>query len=76
VQRKTPLTRKAASRSVRDPERDRIVELPGWFVMVSEATKNGRGSGRDLTLAEGLLDARDQVFDVPFGTARPKAAAL
>jgi hypothetical protein len=59
---------------IRDPERNRVVELPGWFVIDSEEMKNGRGLSRDLTESEGLLDERHQVFDVPIGAARPVAA--
>jgi 5,5'-dehydrodivanillate O-demethylase len=60
---------------IHDPERNRIIELPGWFVMDSETVPGRAGaSARDVTTGAELLDERHEVFDVPHGAARPAAA--
>jgi 5,5'-dehydrodivanillate O-demethylase len=61
---------------IRDPERNRVIELPGWFVMEREGPTGHVGeSARDLSIADGLLDERHEVFEVPFGAARPVPSA-
>src|SRR5205085_2369141 len=55
----------------RVPERNQTIELPGWFLMESDGVQGLRGSSRDLVGGAELLDERHQVFDVPFGAARP-----
>jgi len=57
---------------IRDPEQNRVIELPGWFMMESKGVTQGRGvSSRDFSAGEGLLDERHEVFEAPFGAARP-----
>jgi 5,5'-dehydrodivanillate O-demethylase len=54
---------------IRDPERNRIIELPAWFV-VEQTEMEGRGaSGRDLSRGDGLLDERHTVYDVPVASS-------
>ncbi len=60
---------------IRDPARNNVIELPGWFLIEDEDLVNARGSSRDLSRAEGLLDDRHKVFEVPFGAARPAPAS-
>ena len=53
-------------------DRSHCSRLPGWFMMEGEGIRHSLGgSARDLTVAEGRLDERHQVFQVPFGSARP-----
>jgi 5,5'-dehydrodivanillate O-demethylase oxygenase subunit len=56
---------------IRDPERNRVIELPGWFLMDGDGPERLRGSSRDLVGGPELIDERYQTYDVPFGTARP-----
>ena len=57
---------------IRDPERNRVVELPGWFIMESDGVMEARGAAsRDLVSGEGLVDERHEMFEVPLGAARP-----
>jgi 5,5'-dehydrodivanillate O-demethylase len=56
---------------IRDPEQNRIIELPGWFMMENGAQVEGRGvSVRELASGDGLVDERHEAFTVPFGAAR------
>jgi len=56
---------------IRDPERNRIIELPGWFVIEGDLVKRTfQATERDLKSPEGLLDERHQVYEVPMGSAR------
>jgi 5,5'-dehydrodivanillate O-demethylase oxygenase subunit len=59
--------------TMRDPERNRIIEAPAWFMLQGELREQARdASERDLAAAQGLIDDRHEVFDVPFGAARPR----
>jgi len=61
---------------IRDPGKNHVIELPGWFVRRGDGVMGVRGaSARDLSPGEGLLDSRHEVFQVPFGAARPAQAA-
>ena len=51
---------------IRDPEMNDIIELPGWFALEGDR----EASIRDLSSADGLLDERREVVDVPLGAAR------
>ncbi|HZT08815.1 MAG TPA: Rieske 2Fe-2S domain-containing protein [Chloroflexota bacterium] len=63
--------------TIRDPERNRIVELPGWFVMDSQDILEGRSAtGRELVSSDGVFDDRYVAYDVPVGAARvPRAGS-
>lgn len=60
---------------IRDPERNRVIELPGWFLIRDNEAPGFRRSSRDLVPVDGLLDERHQVFEVPIGAARPAAGS-
>jgi len=58
--------------TIRDPEINRVIELPGWFVREGDGLSIARGATtKDLSSSEGLLDDRHEVYEVPIGTARP-----
>jgi 5,5'-dehydrodivanillate O-demethylase len=58
---------------VRDPEQNRIIELPGWFMMESEGDgPRLNASPRDLVAADDLLDERHEVVEVSYWKARSR----
>jgi 5,5'-dehydrodivanillate O-demethylase oxygenase subunit len=72
--------------TIRDPDRNQVIELPGWFLIdgadglgpdamrpVPDAMPGRQASARDLSSADDLLDERHEVYQVPIGAARPAA---
>ena len=56
---------------IRDPERNRVIELPGWFIKNADGMGEAQGATpRNLVPSEGLLDDRLEVFRVASGAAR------
>jgi len=60
---------------VRDPEKNHIIELPGWFVRDPNAPTGNWPSPRDLVPADGLLDQRFEAFEVPASSSARLARA-
>lgn len=59
---------------MRDPEKNQLVELPGWFLLKGEGMTIVRGAtAKDVSSSEGRLDERHEVFEVPDGAARRRA---
>jgi hypothetical protein len=62
---------------VRDPAQNQIVDLPAWVVEEVETEKVAVHVGdvpMDRPMAE-VFDGRHEVFEVPFGAARPVTSA-
>jgi len=57
---------------VRDPEQNRIIEVPEW-VTEDENPELAEASGTrpTFTSMDEVFDERQETFDVPFGAARP-----
>ena len=59
----------------RDPEKYRLIELPGWVVEGTPDVANVHGgSGSQVRSMDTVFDARHQIVEVPFGKARPRPA--
>ncbi|HZT07550.1 MAG TPA: Rieske 2Fe-2S domain-containing protein [Chloroflexota bacterium] len=60
---------------VRDPERNRIIEVPEWVAeFESPDLTDLSGTSPTFTSMADVFDERHQVFEVPFGAARPRAS--
>ena len=59
---------------VRDPERNQLIELPGWIVEGDpEVVAKHGGPTAKVALWEDVYDNRHQIYEVPFGKARPRS---
>ena len=56
---------------VRDPAQNQVIELPGWFVRGGDDVRGVGAAGLNRSAADELIDERHEVFQVPFGAARP-----
>jgi hypothetical protein len=58
---------------VREPERNRLIEIPEWISEAhDEALTEVSGTKPTYTSMDSVFDARQEVFEVPFGRARPQ----
>ncbi len=59
---------------VRDPEKNGIIDLEGWC-SERDVRAGARSHGSELPpkrSREEIFDDRHEVYEVPYGTARPK----
>jgi 5,5'-dehydrodivanillate O-demethylase len=56
---------------VRDPEKNKIIEVPEWVTEMDPGIVKSLGGASALSM-ERVFDERHEVFEVPFGAARPR----
>jgi 5,5'-dehydrodivanillate O-demethylase len=57
---------------VRDPARNQCIELPAWVAEIdTERVSALVGAAPDLESMDAVFDERHEIFEVPFGAARP-----
>lgn len=60
---------------VRDPEQNRIIELPGWVVEGQPEVvqvHGGAAAAATVKSMDTVFDERHQVIEIPYGKARPQ----
>jgi len=62
---------------VRDPEKNRIIELPAWVVEEEDEARAAQQGGGFVTgRMRDYFDDRHEIFEVPFGAGRPVASEV
>jgi hypothetical protein len=56
---------------VRDPARNTLIELPTWVAEVDERVDALVGTAPNARSMDEVFDGRHEIFEVPFGAARP-----
>jgi 5,5'-dehydrodivanillate O-demethylase len=58
---------------IRDPAQNEVIELPAWMAELDEARfAEAHGELPMASSMDAVFDERHQVFEVPFGAARPQ----
>jgi 5,5'-dehydrodivanillate O-demethylase len=60
--------------TVRDPDENALIDLEVWLSERGSSALAAKSSVVERMPREAVLDARHEVFEVPFGAARPRAA--
>jgi 5,5'-dehydrodivanillate O-demethylase len=56
----------------RDPEKNQLIELPGWVVEGNPDVVAVHGGGTRVKSMDTVFDERHEIIEVPFGKARPR----
>jgi hypothetical protein len=57
---------------VRNEAANRVIEVPEWITEADDAFIDSRETRPTFTSMESVFDERLEVFEVPFGAARPR----
>jgi len=57
----------------RDPEKNQLIELPGWVVEGNPDVVAVHGAGTRVKSMDTVFDERHDIVEVPFGKARPRS---